>query len=260
MKKYILLLLCIIIGIMLSYLKYSNESPANGTNICCKNSYVLYNNINGDIFRKIIGNKNSERMIKDRKIISIGDYILCTKNDLVELYTFDGILYKSFSLKDKIFYGEVYSGVLYYIKKDNHITPSPMMMYNIETGESHYLNDICTNSFSIDNGYIYYEHNKDSIYKYSVLTKINQFVLSKKYPFHFKVDDGTIYLSDYNNQNKLSIIDKDGREKITRIKSVKFDVCNGFISYIDYVSEGIPRRRYNQQLHIEPINWHFDKL
>ncbi len=213
-----------------------DSNVSTSTQLCYGGNSVLYNSVDGDIYIQNVNNNEIKRLIKNKRLISSFEYILCSNDTSIDIYDYNGILYKRIS-DLYISYGEVHNNVLYYINSSDSQNPSSIIMKDLNTGQSKEIESIRTTKFTISNECIYYENNKNSIYKFNLLTGENIEIYSGRYCFYFCVDDGDLYLSDYSKNNSIIVVYKDGTNKHFDINSIQFCIANDLLYYIEYIPQ-----------------------
>lgn len=238
MKKIFLFFICALIFICgcynLSIGKKSNHISEK-SKFFADDQYIYYTNCNGDLYKYALEDNSNQKILKDFYLSAFNEKYFVSYNENTikaynrnneQLFEINNIKTQSMDILDnKLFYvNERDNNYIYVIDLDSKINKLFLKQ--------------ATNNISVNNKYLFYENNANSIYKYSFIEKNNELFFEGTYCFYFNCDDKYVYLSDYQNNNCITKIDINTKniEKYN-IKSCDFYLYKKYIYYISLIDE-----------------------
>ncbi len=235
-KKFIafLFVLFIIFSSVFSIISQKNKTFAyNGDYFSVDDEAIYYVGKTGCLCRFSIKDNQKERLEKNFALIaSDKKYLVSCDDNSINVYNkstgalkrVENVVCTSAAVcNETIFYTN---------KNDNNYIYS----FNIQSGDNVLLLSESSEKISANKDYIFYEKDKNAVYRYDRITGESEKIFDGQYCFFFTCDDDYVYLSDYRRNNKITQINISTKEPeaLYDISALYFCILHDKLYYSPY--------------------------
>lgn len=243
MKRYLLTIILLIIFLY----GCSNYEYCGNNNFFVENNFIFYTSESGDLCKYSLLDNSTEKIADDLLLKAYSDkYFIGYDKDTIKVL---GRKNKS-NYEIKNIYTcslDVLNNDIFYVNTNDN---NYIYKINLDSMENTKFLEENTSKISINEKYIFYEKNKDSIYRYSFSSKKSEKFFEGKYCFYFYCDDSNIYLSDYLNNNVILIsISSFKKEQVYDISTLDFYIYDNKLYYTPALNEDLYSDKYKYHIY-----------